>query len=127
MNMLLLIPVFLPIFSGLYMLARPFAVRRRRNAFVSAVTVLTSLSIAYLALTGDAGTVTLLRLDNTLSVALHMDGMSRVFAVIIAVMWPAAVLYSFEYMSHEENENRFFAFYIIPLCSIENKCFFKRG
>lgn len=113
MNMLLLIPVFLPIFSGLYMLARPFAARRRRNAFVFAVTVLTSLSIAYLAMAGDNGSVTLLRLDDTLSVALHMDALSRVFAVIIAVMWPAAVLYSFEYMSHEENENRFFAFYII--------------
>ncbi len=113
MNMLLLIPVFLPIFSGLYMLARPFAARRQRNAFVFAVTVLTSLSIAYLAMAGDNGSVTLLRLDDTLSVALHMDALSRVFAVIIAVMWPAAVLYSFEYMSHEENENRFFAFYII--------------
>lgn len=113
MNMLLLIPVFLPIFSGLYMLARPFAARRRRNAFVFAVTALTSLSIAYLAMAGDNGSVTLLRLDDTLSVALHMDALSRVFAVIIAVMWPAAVLYSFEYMSHEENENRFFAFYII--------------
>lgn len=113
MNMLLLIPVFLPIFSGLYMLARPFAARRRRNAFVFAVTVLTSLSIAYLAMAGDNGSVTLLRLDDTLSVALHMDALSRAFAVIIAVMWPAAVLYSFEYMSHEENENRFFAFYII--------------
>lgn len=113
MNMLLLIPVFLPIFSGLYMLARPFAARRRRNAFVFAVTVLTSLSIAYLAMAGDNGSVTLLRLDDTLSVALHMDALSCVFAAIIAVMWPAAVLYSFEYMSHEENENRFFAFYII--------------
>jgi len=113
MNKLLLVPVLLPVLSGLYMFARPFTERKNRNIFVFVVTALTSAVIAYLVISGNTDSFTLLRLDGQLNVTLRMDGLSRVFAVIVAMLWPIAVLYSFEYMSLEKDENRFFAFYTI--------------
>jgi len=36
-----------------------------------------------------------------------------VFAGLVAVLWPLATLYSFEYMEHEDHEKTFFLFYTV--------------
>ena len=53
----------------------------------------------------------LLNMAGKLSIAFHMDGMGCVFGVLIAVLWPIATFYAFEYMKHEGKENTFFTFY----------------
>ena len=55
--------------------------------------------------------VTLLSFGGQISLTLHLDGLSFVFAAILAILWPITNLYAFEYMSHLEGENRFFAFF----------------
>lgn len=113
MKIVMLISVLLPIVCGLLMFVRPFADRRLRNIYVFIVTLVTSVMLGCVILSGYSETVTILRLDSQLSLALRMDGLSRVFAAIIALLWPVAVLYAFEYMSLERDENRFFAFYTV--------------
>ena len=113
MNYMLLIIILLPILCGLFMFIRPFTDRKNRNVYVFTVTCITSILVIGCVLSGTDGVITLLRLDDTLSVALRMDSLSRVFAVILSVLWPIAVLFSFEYMRLEREENRFFAFYTI--------------
>ncbi len=48
---------------------------------------------------------------NDLSISFKIDGMTMVFAGLIAVLWPLATLYAFEYMEHEKYEKTFFMFY----------------
>jgi multicomponent Na+:H+ antiporter subunit D len=81
-----------------------------REAVVLAVSGLTSLS-ALAVLWCRPGTLNLLRLNDTLSIGFRADSLSAVFAVILAVLWPIADLYSHEYMRHEHGENRFFGFF----------------
>lgn len=107
-----LIPVLFPMLCGFYMFVRPFRERKARNIFVFVVTVLTSAFVLGEVFSGVSAAVTILPLGDV-ALSLHMDGLSRVFAVIVSVLWPIAVLFSFEYMSLEHNENRFFAFYTI--------------
>lgn len=102
-----------PILCGLYMFAKPFTDRHKRNVFVFVVTCITSVIVLALVLSGVEETLVLLPLDGRVSMAFRMDGLSRVFCLIVSILWPIAVLYSFEYMSLEHNENRFFAFYTI--------------
>ena len=45
------------------------------------------------------------------SITLRMDGLSKVFAGLVAALWPFATLFAFEYMTHEKRENYFFTFY----------------
>ena len=113
MEKYLFLPVLLPFLCGLFMFIRPFKEHRERNIYVFCVTVLTSVIVFALVLGGGEGTQQLLRLDSELSLAFRMDGLSRVFAMIVSILWPVAVLYSFEYMSLERDKNRFFAFYTI--------------
>lgn len=113
MGKFLFVPVLLPFICGLFMFARPFEQRKTRNIYVFCVTVLTSIIVIALVLSGTEGTQQLLALDDKLSLTFRMDGLSRVFALIVSILWPIAVLYSFEYMSLERDENRFFAFYTV--------------
>jgi multicomponent Na+:H+ antiporter subunit D len=53
------------------------------------------------------------RFTGNLSVTLRVDGLGSIFACMAAVLWPLALLYSFEYMKHEHNEKSFFLFYVV--------------
>ena len=113
MEKILFVPVLLPFLCGLYMFVRPFEQRKSRNIYVFCVTAITSAVVIALVLSGVEGTQQIIRLDSDLNLCFRMDGLSRVFALIVSILWPIAVLYSFEYMSLEKDENRFFAFYTI--------------
>lgn len=79
--------------------------------YVFAVTAVTSILTWYLILFGGSGEVILVRLTKELSLTLRFDGLGRFFAGIVATLWPLAVLYASEYMSHEEHLGGFFTFY----------------
>jgi multicomponent Na+:H+ antiporter subunit D len=72
--------------------------------------LVTSLLVLVILFTRPAA-VTVLTLNDALNLTFHLDNLSMVFAAILAVLWPIADLYSFEYMSHEHGENRFFGFF----------------
>ena len=42
----------------------------------------------------------------------HVDSMGKLFAVVVNVVWVLAGFYAFEYMKHEQEEARFFGFYL---------------
>lgn len=107
----LLVPILLPLLSGALLLRFPVEKRETRNRIVFAVSLVTSLFAGSLLLLRPEGTLSLLSIHPTLTVAFRLDGLSLVFLGIVAVLWPIAVLYSFEYMSHEHEENRFFGFF----------------
>lgn len=91
-----------------------WAVKRGRAflmGFVFAVTALTSAFTWALILCCGNGDFTLVRLTNDLSLTLRFDGLGRFFAGIVATLWPLAVLYAADYMSHEEHLGGFFTFY----------------
>ncbi len=111
MSNLFLLCVLLPIFTGAAVLIyRKYLRRRSREALVLSTSSLTSvLTLSLLWLRPEP--LTALVLNEQLCLRFHLDGLSMVFAVILAVLWPIADLYSAEYMSHEHGENRFFGFF----------------
>lgn len=108
---LLLIPFLLPLLGGALMTLMRFRNRLARFIYVETVTVLTSAVLLYLSFTGYTEYAPVLKMTDKLSLIFHMDGLSHVFIVLIAVLWPISILYSYEYMGHEERENSFLAFY----------------
>ena len=43
----------------------------------------------------------------------HVDSMGKFFAVVVNLVWVLAGFYAFEYMKHEQEETRFFGFYVM--------------
>ena len=109
--MLLMLPALTVTLGGL--ISPRFRSRKARNALTFLVTLLSSLLLCGVSLRRDFAELTLLRITPLFSIAFRLDPVNRVFLLLVAFLWPLAALYAFEYMEHEEREDRFFAFYTL--------------
>ena len=108
----ILAAIVLPILGGIGVPLLPFGKRKWMLTYIESVVVLTSIVVWALLLNGKTETFHVVRFVNNLSISFKIDGMTMVFAGLVAILWPLATLYAFEYMSHEEHEKSFFLFYI---------------
>ena len=109
----ILVPILIPIVTGILMLLAPFRDDHKRNVTVECVVLLTTVLTFLLLKNPPAGTLRLFSLGNRLPMTLRIDGMATFFGGLVAFLWPLATLYSFEYMRHEERVNTFLAYYTI--------------
>lgn len=109
----ILAAIVLPVLGGIGIPLLPFRKRGQMLVYTEAVVLLTSAVVWALLLNGTTETFHVVHFINNLSISFKIDGMTMVFAGLVAVLWPLATLYAFEYMTHEEHEKAFFLFYII--------------
>lgn len=117
-EIILALPVFLPIISGLAMLLFWLGREdwsRKRELLIEGLVIANSLLVAAAIAGGTDGErrLVVFRLYSQLTVMFKLDRMGSVFAGLVAFLWPLATLYSFEYMKHEDRKSAFFAFYTI--------------
>ena len=112
-NQFLILPILIPLISGICIALLPFRSEKSRNLFNLTAVLLNSFVILWLILSRPAGSLTLLYLTKTLPFALKLDGLGIIFLGLIGFLWPVSTLYSFEYMEHDKNQPRFFSFYTI--------------
>ncbi len=108
---MLIVSLLLPLVGGAITPLFGFKSRKARERYILSVVLLTSLSVLACLLRPDAEPLVLFRLTDTLSCSLKLDGLGRLFAGLVAFLWPLATLYAFEYMAHEGREDSFFAYY----------------
>ncbi|MBR4538052.1 MAG: proton-conducting membrane transporter [Clostridia bacterium] len=109
--LLLVLSVLLPIVLALLWRFRHLEGERLNKATLCTVVAgacLAALS-ALLPLEGEIS----LRWTDMLTLSLRVDGLSRVWLLLIAVIWPGVALYATEYLEHDPNPGRFFLFYTI--------------
>lgn len=109
--MLIILTLLTPLLGGALMGLLRFTSARTRAIYVEAIVLSTSIMTWALLLSADSNTLLLCHLTDELPILFSLDGMGRVFAGLVSVLWPLASLYGFEYMKHEERENSFFAWY----------------
>ena len=109
--MLILLTLLVPLLGGALLgILRPNSARTRAW-YVEAVVIATSILVWTVLLTDKGEPFVLYHLTDALPLTFRVDGMSRVFAGLVSLLWPIASLYGFEYMHHEERENAFFMWY----------------
>ncbi|MBP5250695.1 MAG: proton-conducting membrane transporter, partial [Lachnospiraceae bacterium] len=114
MNIFLILSVIFPIVSGALIALFRFNKRRVREVYVLCATLITSLLVVLaLVFTDDLTSFYIFSITEKLPIMLRLDGMGRIFAGLLAFLWPLAVSYSLEYMRHEGQENTFYTFYLI--------------
>ncbi|MBD5552439.1 MAG: proton-conducting membrane transporter [Lachnospiraceae bacterium] len=109
----ILATILIPIIGGILTPLIPFKKRRYMLWYLETIMLLTSAIIWKLILNGTTEVFHIIHFVEDLSISFKIDGMSMVFAGLVSFLWPLAVLYSFEYMEHEEREKIFFMFYSI--------------
>ncbi len=108
---IILLPIAFPVIMGALLPLLHFRNRRARNIYVEIVTILTSAFAVWMMFHRPSEDFLVLNLAGELAVMLHIDGLGIVFSAVVAVLWPFATLYAFEYMEHEERDTAFFSFY----------------
>ncbi|MBR4360368.1 MAG: proton-conducting membrane transporter [Clostridia bacterium] len=111
MNSLMVLSIVLPI-----ALAIVWRCARLRGKALSCATVGTILLSAGLvtacALARETGEISV-RWTDMLTLCLRVDGVSRVYLLLIAVIWPGVGLYATEYLEHDPHPGRFYLFYTV--------------
>ncbi|MFR8338896.1 MAG: hypothetical protein ACLVAW_20750 [Eisenbergiella massiliensis] len=110
---MMLVAILLPVLGGAVVPLIPFKKRIHMEIYIESVVVLATLIVAGLLVNRPSEPFPIVRFVNNLSLSLEIDGLSMVFAGLVAALWPLATLYSFEYMKHEKRERFFFMFYTI--------------
>ena len=109
---LLLIPIFLPIASAFLLLLGSLQSNSHRRALLGISLFAHTALTVYIALWSDVS-LTLFHITDGLPIMLRLDNLGRVFSVLSSSMFLAAGFFSFEYMEHEDNERRFYMFYLL--------------
>lgn len=131
----ILIPVILPVVTGILLLmssflghlreAKRIGIRGKRAAVAAAdgdkralhilvgVVLLISVVFALAAAWTETKSVVLFYLMKDISIYFRIDALGRMFVTIVSIVWVAAGVYSFVYMEHEGEEKRFFGFYLL--------------
>lgn len=103
--------ILLPILGGALTPVLPFPSRKGMLVYLEALTLATSAIVLSLLSHGTTETLHLVYFVRGLSISFRIDGLAMLFAGLVSVLWPFAMLYSFEYMEHEGHEKIFFMFY----------------
>ena len=110
---LLLLNMCFPVLAGLEMLLN----RKEGSQKELARKALTAMIIAgcflILNVSGKEKSVLLLSIGSELPVYFHMDALGRLLAAVVTVVWTASICFAGEYMKKEEDQKRFFGFFLV--------------
>ena len=112
-NAYLLIPILIPILSGALFFAANPKTQKSKNIYVLSSVLLTSISMFVLIFTTNDILFPLFTFSGDLSISLNLDGMGKLFAGLVSLLWPATTLYAFEYMKHEGHLRMFYTVFLI--------------
>lgn len=123
MHILLLFPILLPVISGLLLICvRPLQGKIALRVTSGIGLGLTALFVLLAARYGSLA-LPVFTLTDKMTLVLKMDDVGRLFAVLIALIFLAAGIYSFVYLEHEEREHQFMGFYLLTLGALMGLCF----
>jgi len=108
-----LVPILFPMVTGAFLLIRPIEERKQRQRYVAASVIVNAVLAVIVLVAGPQETFTFLRFSEKLSLTLGVDGLGRVFGVMVSLLWPLTTFYSFEYMKHEGGESKFFGWFTV--------------
>ena len=123
MNSWILVPVFLPVIAGIFLLVAAFRKHpenvqispgeRHRLHLIAGSVLLISAVLAVAAVWTGEKSLTLFYLMEEIPIYFHIDGISRIFVTFTSIVWVCAGSYAFIYIQHEGKETGFFGFYLL--------------
>lgn len=107
--------ILVPVLAGLFLLLVPeWKSRKGLCSYTGLFLALTGiLAAAALSVTEDNIPLAVCNLTRGLPILFKLDGIGRFFAAVTTAVWLPVGLFSFVYMTHEQEEKRFYGFYLL--------------
>ncbi len=106
--------VLLPLLAGAVLPLLRFKEKKPLHLYVLTVLVLEAAAVTALLFSGEAE-LHVLSMSPTLTLALRMDGVSKLFLAVASYGFLITAVYAFRYMAHGEREPSFCAFFLLSL------------
>jgi len=110
---MLILSILLPVLLGLGVLLNGKFKNRKRLLTITGVGLAVTAALAMGAVFGGQTQLLLASFGKNLDLYFHVDAMGRLFALVVNAVWVLSGFYAFEYMKHEQEETRFFGFYLM--------------
>lgn len=114
MNIFILFPMLFPLIGGFIVYAFKDKQKLIKNILL---TVFVSLSLIFSIINCfiNTSSIEVLKITSNLSLIYKVDNLSKFFSVAISFVWLLVTLFTFEYIKHEKNENRYYMFSLTTL------------
>lgn len=113
MNTIVLLPVLLPVIIGIGILIGKESKRKNDLLVITGLGLSISAATVFYVLSLGELKFTFFNLTKELAIYYHIDGIGKIFAVIITLVWVLGGFFSFIYMKHEHKNKRYYGFYLI--------------
>lgn len=110
---MLIISILFPIALGLGILLKGKWGNRNALMTVTGAGLVVTAALGLGVVFGPDAELLLFSFGRNLDIYFHVDAMGRLFAVAVNAVWVLSGFYAFEYMKHEQEEQRFFGFYLM--------------
>ncbi len=110
---MLILSILFPVLLGLVILLKREFKRRTVLLTLTGVGLAVTAALGMGVVFGGETELMLFSFGKNLDLYFHVDTMSKLFAVVVNAVWVLAGFYAFEYMKHEQEETRFFGFYVM--------------
>lgn len=112
-SIMIILPVLFPVLAGAGLLAVPTMERNKLYQWVAAIIILNAVVALGVIYGCSHLPFELFHFSDVLSFVFRIDGLSAFFGTMVSILWILTTFYAFEYMKHEGNEQRFFAFFMM--------------
>lgn len=108
----LLIIAFLPILGGF--LIGQLKVKDSIRKLASYIVVLATSILTWLAILNvEDGSFLILEIVTKYTIELKLDSLGKIFAGMVSILWPLALMYSYGYMKHDARRSAYNSFYVM--------------
>ena len=110
---MLIMSIFVPVLLGLGILLAKEIRNRTLLLWVTGISLTVTAALGMCVVFGGEAELFLFSFGKNLDFFLRVDTLGRLFALVVDVVWLLCGVYAFEYMKHEQEEQRFFGFYVM--------------
>ena len=110
---MLILSILFPVLLGLGILMKREIKNRKVLLTLTGAGLIVTAALGMCVVFGDTADLLLFSFGKNLDLYFHVDAMGKLFAVVVNAVWVIAGFYAFEYMKHEQEEKRFFGFYLM--------------
>ena len=103
--------IVFPVLMGALILPTKFPKKQMMQIYIMTIVLINSIATLAVCFIRPSESLQLISITSNIQIALKVDGLGALFAGLVAILWPFATLYSFEYMKHEDRVKAFFTFY----------------
>jgi multicomponent Na+:H+ antiporter subunit D len=110
---MLILSIIVPVLLGLGILLAKEIKNRKCLLTVTGASLALGTVLGLSVVFGGEAELFLFSFGKNLDFYFHVDTLGKLFALVVDVVWLIAGFYAFEYMKHEQEEKRFFGFYVM--------------